>query len=86
MMHWPSQSHNSLMCSYTVNSAEGKLLQRAKVIIWDESPMTHRHAYEAVDRMLRDLMDAAYPGQGLQEQPFGGKIIVLAATSGRPCP
>ena len=37
--------------------------------------MTHRHAFEAVDRTLRDLMKAVDPL--LEEKPFGGKIMVF---------
>jgi len=37
--------------------------------------MTHRHAFEAVDRTLRDLMKAVDPS--LEEKPFGGKVIVF---------
>ncbi|KAG4053797.1 hypothetical protein PC123_g11065 [Phytophthora cactorum] len=33
--------------------------------------MTHRHAFEAVDRSLRDLMDN-------DDEPFGGKVFVLS--------
>jgi len=48
------------------------LLQVARLIIWDEAPMLHRHAFEAVDRTLRDLMKAVDPL--LEEKPFGGKL------------
>ena len=51
------------------------LLQVARLIIWDEAPMTHRHAFEAVDRTLRDLMKAVDPL--LEEKPFGGKVVVF---------
>ena len=37
--------------------------------------MTHRHAFEAVDRTLRDLMKAVDPL--LEEKPFGGKVVVF---------
>ena len=37
--------------------------------------MTHRHAFEAVDRTLRDLMKVVDPL--LEEKPFGGKVIVF---------
>ena len=37
--------------------------------------MTHRHAFEAVDRTLRDIMHAScHPSAHL---PFGGKVIVF---------
>ena len=37
--------------------------------------MTHRHAFEAVDSTLRDLMKAVDPL--LEKKPFGGKVIVF---------
>ena len=37
--------------------------------------MTHRHAFEAVDRTLRDLMKTVDPL--LENKPFGGKVIVF---------
>ena len=37
--------------------------------------MTHRHAFEAVDRTLRDLMKAV--DLLLEEKPFGGKVVVF---------
>jgi len=33
-----------------------KLVRKANMIIWDEAPIMHRQAFEAVDRTLRDLM------------------------------
>ncbi|KAG3173097.1 hypothetical protein C6341_g10140 [Phytophthora cactorum] len=47
------------------------LIQKANLVIWDEAPMAHRHAFEAVDRSLRDLMDN-------DDEPFGGKVFVLS--------
>jgi len=40
-----------------------------------EAPMAHHFASEAVDQTLRDLMKAVDPD--LQDQPFGGKVIVF---------
>ena len=37
--------------------------------------MTHRHAFEAVDRTLRDLMKAV--DSILEKKPFGDKVIVF---------
>jgi len=37
--------------------------------------MTHRHAFEAVDRTLKDLMKAIDPS--LEDKPFGGKVVVF---------
>ncbi|GBL80201.1 hypothetical protein AVEN_29175-1 [Araneus ventricosus] len=51
------------------NTSEAKILLDAKVIVWDEAPMTHVHAFLAVDRLLKDLTKC--------DEPFGGKIILL---------
>ncbi|XP_045821940.1 uncharacterized protein LOC123914810 [Trifolium pratense] len=47
-----------------------QLIHRAKLIIWDEAPMMHRHCFEAVDRTLKDIMQE-------KRFPFGGKVVVL---------
>ncbi|GBM57540.1 hypothetical protein AVEN_97653-1 [Araneus ventricosus] len=51
------------------NTSEAKILLDAKVNDWDEAPMTHVHAFLAVDRLLKDLTKC--------DEPFGGKIILL---------
>ena len=51
------------------NSDEGEVLKYAKLIIWDEAPMTNRLLFEMLDRKLRDLMQS--------NVPFAGKTIVL---------
>ena len=57
------------MCTFTANSKAGRLIKEADVIIWDEAPMMHRYAFDAVDRSLRDLMHV--------DQPFGGKAAIF---------
>ncbi|XP_074318468.1 uncharacterized protein LOC141655281 [Silene latifolia] len=52
-----------------------ELLIGAKLIIWDEAPMTHKHGFEAVDRSLKDgirVVDARNA-----TLPFGGKVVVF---------
>ncbi|GBL66261.1 hypothetical protein AVEN_260218-1 [Araneus ventricosus] len=56
-------------CNLKPNTSEAKILLNAKVIVWDEAPMTHVHAFLAVDRLLKDLTKC--------DEPFGGKIILL---------
>ncbi|KAH1053406.1 hypothetical protein GYH30_022612 [Glycine max] len=46
-----------------------ELLQRTKLIIWDEAPMCHKFSYEALDKSLKDIM--------YNDRPFGGKVIVF---------
>ncbi|XP_074288915.1 uncharacterized protein LOC141614060 [Silene latifolia] len=52
-----------------------ELLIRAKLIIWDEAPMTHRHCFEALDKSLKDVMRVLDVGN--VELPFGGKVVVF---------
>ncbi|XP_074342490.1 uncharacterized protein LOC141680062 [Apium graveolens] len=52
-----------------------ELLQRTDLIIWDEAPMQHRHAFECVDRFLRDIMSAIDKSRA--KKPFGGITIVF---------
>jgi ATP-dependent DNA helicase PIF1 len=65
----PLDLHHDSSCTVSKNSKLAKLLISAELIIWDEVPMTHKHAYEAVDRLLKDLMNSVLP--------FGGKVIVF---------
>ncbi|KAK1567783.1 hypothetical protein Q3G72_016603 [Acer saccharum] len=59
----------NMACSVSKQSGLAKLLQHAKLIIWDEAPMSHQLAIEALDGMLQDINDS--------KQLFGGKVIVF---------
>ncbi|XP_074300786.1 uncharacterized protein LOC141632106 [Silene latifolia] len=52
-----------------------ELLIRAKLIIWDEAPMTHKHSFEVVDKSLKDVMRVVNARNA--ELPFGGKVVVF---------
>ncbi|XP_074377538.1 uncharacterized protein LOC141719052 [Apium graveolens] len=52
-----------------------ELMQHTSLIIWDEAPMQHRYAFEAVDRSLRDIMAAVDVERG--KRPFGGITVVF---------
>ncbi|GMF64242.1 unnamed protein product [Phytophthora fragariaefolia] len=60
----PLKLDEKSVCSIHKQSKLKKLFQEASLIIWDEAPMTHRHAFEAVDRSLRDVLNN-------DEDPFG---------------
>ena len=55
----------------SAQSSLAKLVRMARLLMIDESTMLDRFQLEALDRSLRDLM--AQPNQ-----PFGGKILLLA--------
>ncbi|XP_021975421.1 uncharacterized protein LOC110870547 [Helianthus annuus] len=50
-------------------------LKETKLIIWDEAPMVHKHAFEALDRTLEDIFNCDTSKNS--ETPFGGKVIVF---------
>lgn len=69
-----------------VNSGTKKALRimEAKVIIWDEAPMSSRYALENVDEKLRELMGRKVYDEQQKKMvtiphylPFGGKIMLL---------
>ena len=65
------------MCSLQLGEPTARLLQEARIIIWDEAPMSHKHLFEAADRSLRDIMKEVSPELG--DLPFGGKVVVLGS-------
>ena len=57
------------------NNLLADLFQRAKLIIWDEALMTHKHCFEALDKSLRNAIPC--PNGKPSELSFEGKIIVF---------
>jgi ATP-dependent DNA helicase PIF1 len=57
-------------CSFTKQSGTAKLLCEASLILWDEASMTKRHAIEALDINLHDILDK-------EDLSFGGKTVVF---------
>jgi len=57
-------------CQIPRGSAKAKLLQDTKLIIWDECTMSHKAAFEAVDRTIRDIKN--------NNKLMGGITMVLA--------
>ncbi|XP_057339407.1 uncharacterized protein LOC130676918 [Microplitis mediator] len=51
------------------NSVQGEYLKNVDVFVWDEAPMSPRHALEIIDRTLRHIMN--------NDIPFGGKMMIL---------
>lgn len=52
-----------------MQSIEAQILRDTSIFIWDEAPMAHKHCFEAVDRLFRDLTN--------KDIKFGGKIFCL---------
>ena len=71
----PLKCNNTSTCDIKPNTKLGKLIQNAKIFVWDEAPMLDKYCYETVDRTLRDLMKNIDPK--LSDIPFGGKVMVF---------
>jgi hypothetical protein len=60
-----------------------ELVHKADLIVWDEAPMMHRRAFEAIDRTMRDLMQL--DDAQANEKIFGGKPWSLVGIFDRSC-
>ncbi|GKC93343.1 ATP-dependent DNA helicase PIF1, partial [Tanacetum coccineum] len=56
-------------CSIKKQTGTAKLIWKAKLIIWDEASMAKRHAIEAVDCTMQDIIG--------DSRVFGGKVMVI---------
>ncbi|GKB18818.1 DNA helicase [Tanacetum coccineum] len=66
----PLELTDESVCHAKKHSQLGNLLVETNLIIWDEAPMNDKRCFEALDKTLRDLMNAP-------ETLFGGKTIIL---------
>lgn len=57
-------------CNISKRTDLAKLIDQADVIVWDEAPMSHKHIFETVDKIFKDLMNS-------EDKVFGGKTILL---------
>ncbi|XP_058734290.1 uncharacterized protein LOC131606021 [Vicia villosa] len=69
----PVPTMENSTCKIDYNDDVAELLRQTKLIIWDEAPMAHKHAFEALDRTLKDVMSK----YGNSEEIFGGKVVVF---------
>nr|GEV35226.1 hypothetical protein [Tanacetum cinerariifolium] len=76
----PINCNEDYVCSISPNSDLGALQRQTKLIIWDEAPMIHMHAFEALDRTLRDVMRLNNPSNS--ELQFGGMTVVFGGHGG----
>lgn len=54
--HIPLIIHEPSSCNITPDSDLAGLIARAKLIIWDEAPMLHKHCFESLDRAYRYVL------------------------------
>ena len=66
----PLNINNSTTCNIKPNCKDGNKMRNLKVIIWDEITMISKYAFEAVDRMFKDVCN--------KDIHFGGKVIIVS--------
>nr|XP_027071682.1 uncharacterized protein LOC113696471 [Coffea arabica] len=64
-------------CQVSKQTSIAAMIKEAKLIIWDEAPMSKKAAIEALDDLLRDLMNS--------EEVSGGKVVVLGGDFRQHC-
>ena len=71
----PLDIHEHSVCAIKKNTQLAELIQQTSLIIWDESPVNHRHCFEPLDRTLRDIM--SFNNDDASTKQFGGITVVL---------
>ncbi|KAK9049518.1 hypothetical protein SSX86_021980 [Deinandra increscens subsp. villosa] len=71
----PLEVAENSTCGIKQSTQLAELIQQARLIIWDEAPMTKRHAFEALDTTLRDIIGYKKPEN--KERMFGGLTVLL---------
>ena len=46
------------ICNVKRNTDVANIMREVKLIVWDEATMSHKKAFEAVNRMLQDMRDS----------------------------
>ncbi|EOX94757.1 Uncharacterized protein TCM_004365 [Theobroma cacao] len=62
-------------CQIKKGTQLARLVQACSLIVWDETPMVHRHCFEALDRTLKDILNQ--DSNEAIDKPFGGKTLLL---------
>ncbi|XP_019257688.1 PREDICTED: ATP-dependent DNA helicase RRM3-like [Nicotiana attenuata] len=65
----PIDINDNFRCNISKQSSLTRLIRDAKLIVWDEASMAKKNMIEALDALLRDIMDV--------DTMFGGKVILF---------
>ncbi len=64
----------SSTCYVPLNSPQAAFIRVARLIVWDEAPIAHKHVFEAMNRTLQHVMGVVDPA--LKDMFFGGKVVL----------
>jgi hypothetical protein len=73
----------SSACYVPLNSPQAALIRVARLIVWDEAPMAHKHVFEAMNRTLQHVMGAVDPA--LKDMLFGARLLSWEVILGKYC-
>jgi hypothetical protein len=65
----------SFVCYVPLNSPQATFIRAARLIVWDEAPMAHKHVFEAVNHTLQHVMGVV--DHALKDMLFGNKVVVM---------
>ncbi|RYR42792.1 hypothetical protein Ahy_A08g039234 [Arachis hypogaea] len=71
----PVELTEDIVCRIKKDSPKAEVVRLADLIIWDQTPMTNKLAFEALDKTLRDIMVSVSDRN--KDLPFGGKVVIL---------
>ncbi|CAH1428835.1 unnamed protein product [Lactuca virosa] len=71
----PFELTEDSFCKINPHGELASLIRKTSLIIWDETLMIHKHAFEALDRTLKDVLRCG--NSSISNIPFGGKVIVF---------
>jgi hypothetical protein len=63
----PIDIQSDSTCNIPAQSNLANLLRETDLVFWDEAPMQHRHTFEAVNRIFKDIRN--------DPRPFGGIVV-----------
>ncbi|XP_074376961.1 uncharacterized protein LOC141718476 [Apium graveolens] len=73
--HIPLKLDRYFVAGIKHRSDIAELIKNIGLVIWDEAPMQHRHAFKSVDRYFRDIMASVHPRN--KNIPFGGITVIF---------
>ncbi|XP_013713624.2 uncharacterized protein LOC106417353 [Brassica napus] len=71
----PLKLSEDKLCNIKPGTMLAELIEKTDLIIWDEAPMTHKHAFKALDKTLKDIMSKK--NTPTKDQTFSGKTVLL---------
>ncbi|KAL6577120.1 hypothetical protein OROMI_011396 [Orobanche minor] len=73
----PLNPEKDSSCNIKQESHLAELIEKTRLIKWDEAPMMNKFCFEALDFTMRDLLNRTYTNPHAVNKPFGGKTVVF---------